>query len=158
VSEYNVVGLYSEENYGEDATCLMDIANISSFNSKGPEYNNTPYWESIDTASDRPPNDYHSDTDAEEKAVLQKLFTKEGAEMLIEALADDYDTFHFPKNPDWLAGATGEWFDAVLSEAQAGPPPLAFKKKKWDFKHYHLGMVVDIYPLLKVRFLLEQQT
>lgn len=122
VSEYTTVGLYSEENYGKDATCLMDMANISYFNSKGAEYGFSPYWEDVDTASDRPPNDYHSDTDDEEQLVLQKLFSPEGAQKLIEALANDYDTFHFPKEPAWLAGATGEWYDSVLSEPP--PPPL----------------------------------
>jgi len=117
VSEYTMIGVYSEENYGNDASCLMDMANLSYYNSKGPEYDNAPYWD--DAASFGSENDYHCSTDAEEHALLQKLFTKDGAERLIEALAVDYDTFHFPRQPEWLSGATGEWFDAVLNGAQA---------------------------------------
>jgi len=119
VSEYTMVGAYSEENYGNDASCLMDMANLSYYNSKGPEYDNAPYWDDVAGDGASPPNDYHSSTDAEEHAVLQKLFTKDGAEKLIEALGDDYDTFHFPRQPEWLSGATGEWFDADFSGAQA---------------------------------------
>lgn len=119
VSEYTVVGLYSEDNYGNDASCLMEVANISYFNSKGPEYGNAPYWEDVDTATLVPPNNYHVDTDAAEQLMLQKLFTKEGARRLIGALAVDYDTFHFPREPAWVIGATGEWYEMLLDPEQA---------------------------------------
>jgi len=71
-----------------------------------------------DTSLCAPPNLFHSNTTADEHSMLQKLFTKEAALKLVRHYYRDYTTFHFPKEPEWISGATGELYNVAFSPYQ----------------------------------------
>lgn len=114
VSEYTVVGLYSEEQFGHDSACVMRIGGLGDYNTKGQAYNNTPFWGEYDVSSGKAPNGFHVNDTLSEHRLLQKLFEPNAARDLIWKLRDDYVTFHFPEEPAWLAGATGSLYDEVF--------------------------------------------
>jgi len=114
ILQYSIVGRYSQNSYGDDATCVMEDAGLDRYNSKGPDHNNTAYWTTSDTSANAPPNNYHTNTDAEENAMLQRLFTPDAARKLIALLHMDYETFNFPKEPAWVPQATGSLYNKGL--------------------------------------------
>merc|ERR1712007_242564 len=104
IEEYNIIGLYSKEHFAEDSACVLETAGLSEY---------TAYWETqIDSR-----NTFSSGTSAEETALLQRLFTREGANSLFTSYKDDYATFKFPL-PKWIEGATGELYEADLRTHQ----------------------------------------
>jgi len=109
VTEYTVVGRYSKENLSKDASCIMDMAGVGDFNNMGPQSTSESFWDAVAA-----PNPTGSDTDAQEIAELQRLFTPEAARKLIQHLRQDYETFNYPKEPAWLEGATGELYGQAL--------------------------------------------
>jgi len=96
VHEYNVVGVMDKATHDSDADCLLEQAGLSQFaHVKPPE---EAYWNQLRT-------------NMTEASILQRLFTKDAARALIKHFKEDYATFHFPVEPAWLQGATGEWYD-----------------------------------------------
>lgn len=121
IHEYTFVGFYRPETHSRDAACLMEVAGIGQYNSKGPEFHNAPFFTidgRPDTSLCTPPNLFHYNTTADEHSMLQKLFTKEAALRLVRHYYSDYTTFHFPKEPEWISGATGELYNVALSAYQ----------------------------------------
>lgn len=120
VGEYTVVGLYSRNNYGDDASCVMTRANIEGYNFKSPEYVGTelqklPLWQQSDRVSALRVHSLRPFNDTAEHALMQKLFTEEGALSLMAVFHEDYTTFHFPERPTWLPAVTGDLYDVELA-------------------------------------------
>jgi len=113
VGEYTTVGYYSQETFGQDSACVMEMAGLSEFDTKGLG-SGEPFWTSSDTSSGKAPNGFHVNNTIAENSLLQKLFSPDAARDLIWKLIDDYVSFHLPVEPDWLAGATGEYFETVF--------------------------------------------
>lgn len=103
IKEYNIIGLYSKERFSEDSACVLEAAGLSEYNIFGEA-------ESTDSR-----NQWSSSTNAEETALLQRLFTREGANSLFSIYRDDYEMFKFPL-PEWIEGATGEFYDVDRSQ------------------------------------------
>jgi hypothetical protein len=113
VSEYSIIGLMKKDTLAADATCILDIAGLSEFNVDG---SGQRFWH-IPTQSDG--DIVHVDPQSEE-SVLKKLFTPDAARALIAHLKQDYDTFHFQREPDWVKDATGEWYTRLPLPCRPG--------------------------------------
>lgn len=99
INEYNVVGLISHETLSRDASCLFEKTDLSSFNTEfrpGQEHLNSI------------PNSLTAGVS--EESILKRFFTPQAARDLIKRFDIDYETFHFSKEPAWIAEATGEWY------------------------------------------------
>lgn len=92
ISQYNVIGLMKEDSLNKDMDCVLSKAGLHDFVGQAPSH----------------VNQRHRALNA--TSVLQKLFTPAAARQLIERLHVDYDLFGFSKAPDWIDGATGEWY------------------------------------------------
>jgi len=107
--EFNLVGLYTHETLGDDASCVMEVAGIDKFNVMGGG-STERYWR----AGAR--NTYKSSEEksalTNETVVLKKMFSRESAIRLKAKFAEDYSLFNFPY-PSWIDEATGEWENMV---------------------------------------------
>jgi hypothetical protein len=106
INEYNIIGLYSKEHFSEDSACVLEAAGLSAYSSIFAEAERTDSR-----------NAWSTSTKAEETALLQRLFTREGANSLLSTYKDDYAMFKFPL-PEWIEGATGELYDVDVKTIQ----------------------------------------
>jgi len=118
VREYDVIGLYTKETMSVDATCVMEMGNISEYNTKGSAYDDEPFWElpsedQQEFTGSGPTENTLATTSSAETDLLKKIFTPEAAYKLAMHLQQDYETFNLLR-PDWISQATGELFDAPL--------------------------------------------
>jgi len=97
--EYNVMGVMSARNLGTDASCLLENVGLQRLNVKG---GNEPYWPNM--------RDANATLEHETASLLQKYYTPETAQLVMQAYAVDYDLFGLVK-PPWVDAATGEWID-----------------------------------------------
>lgn len=113
IREYNVVGVMTKDGLASEASCLMETAGLSRFNTRGPpEY--LPYWEAPANWSDsnHALGGLKLESNFTEEDMLQRLFTKDAARKLIDWYREDYELFNLPE-PAWVEHATGEWYRAV---------------------------------------------
>lgn len=124
VREYDFILLYTKENYGADATCLMERAGIQRFNSMGPNTNHTPVWTARPRDCDQQPlldkglaieADSNACAEDEEVTHLELLFPQDVARRLVHHLQQDYITFNIPE-PSWIDEATGVLYETPLRE------------------------------------------
>lgn len=97
VHNYNFIGLMTRDTLAQDASCLIGKLGLSDYNEFRP------------TTS-------HALSEIE---TLQRFFTPDAARKLIMKYGIDYDTFGFSKEPGWIAGATGEWFEVPAHRVRA---------------------------------------
>jgi hypothetical protein len=93
ISQYNVIALMKEDTFSHNMNCVLAKSGLNKY-----------IW-------DAPRHENRRNTSLNTTTILQKLFTPAAALELIDRLHYDYDLFGFSKVPDWVAGATGEWFD-----------------------------------------------
>jgi len=114
--EFNLVGLYTHDTLGDDASCVMEVAGIDKFNIIGGG-STERYWRA------GAHNGLHSlnETPAltNETAVLKKMFSRVSAIRLMGRFAEDYSLFNFPY-PSWIDEATGEWENMMPSSCNRG--------------------------------------
>lgn len=116
LAAYNVIGLMKKQTFEDDMNCVLAKAGLERFIKSNPP-NINPTMEAVNKVTP--------------EIVLQKLFPQDVARKLINHIVD-YDIFSFPKEPEWLKGATGEWYDLDPSqmpwqndsEAYAIPVPV----------------------------------
>ena len=96
--EYNVIGLYRKSTFEQDAACLLR-----------PLRPLAPAAAALAAGSvGGKPIRQQPEKEAEEDALLQRLFTREAADALMAHMRLDYQLFRLPR-PSWLDGITGEW-------------------------------------------------
>lgn len=100
IQSYNMISLIQKETFVEDMNCVLAKAGLERF--AKPEH--VQPWATTMKKGDSQLNS---------TMVLQKLFPPEVARQLINHMHLDYDVLGFPTEPEWLAGATGEWYDLV---------------------------------------------
>jgi hypothetical protein len=117
VSEYTVVGMMKKDTFAQDSTCIMDLARLQRFNTRGQSEGNVPFWGAAGEMAAVPDwgaqnVNKDAETDMGEEEVLKRLFTKDAAMKLIKHFKQDYDTFNLPV-PGWVDDATGELYQDV---------------------------------------------
>lgn len=106
---YTVLGLMQKDSLGKDAACLLSKAKLEHFNTVGSDKG--PVFSPHAVVH----HQKMGQLDMNDEDILQKLFTPATARSLIEHLHQDYEVFGFTKEPAWIEGATGEWYDKVVS-------------------------------------------
>lgn len=120
VKQFTVIGFMEKDKLASDATCLLKAAGLERFNA-------------FEDESDGNHEVNPSMEGMTEVEVLKNLFTPAAARAMIDHLIVDYDTFGFNKNPDWIADATGRWFDTVpyeltaAKEMESGLPHIFYR-------------------------------
>lgn len=118
VHEYNMIGFMRKDTLSQDSRCVMEKANITRFNEKGPAESPSAFWQNESSSGELVPHvdrplDSNGLTDIAEEEVLKKLFTTDAARALISHFKQDYETFRFEPEPAWVLAATGEWYEVV---------------------------------------------
>lgn len=99
IRQFTVLGYMEKDTYANDASCLLDLAGLSNFKQKSD-------WLI-------PKINVHTSSTQDEERMMQKYVTRPVAEKIMDAYYEDYNLFHFDRNPSWLEGATGELYDAA---------------------------------------------
>lgn len=98
IAGYNGVFLMKRDTFTHDMNCLLARIGMD------------------DLIEDVQPNLLPSNHSNDLTTMLQKLFTPEAARKFIAKVPYDYDVFGFSKEPDWIAGATGEWYEKEFDQ------------------------------------------
>lgn len=114
IHEYNVIGLFTHNTLAADATCLMEKAGLSKFNTIGQGAVNAPFWHL--------PNQ-DSNSNQEHIELLKSFYTRESAELLYQKFAKDYALFGLPR-PAWIDEAHGKLFHDTAGTSKCAEKSL----------------------------------
>lgn len=96
IDEFNVIGVMKGDTFSQDATCLLDRARLSLFNTRGSKEGSRSFF-NLDHFRD------------DNVAFLKKFYTPEAARAVYNKFKLDYETFGIAE-PAWMEHATGELF------------------------------------------------
>lgn len=105
---YTIVGRVDKATMSRDATCVMEKANLSRFDTRSGPLDD-PFWAPFQEMVVNGTEHYRTEN---EEDVLKKLYTPELARQFMEKYDADYKILHMPE-PAWIAEATGEWLDSM---------------------------------------------
>lgn len=103
INEYTFIGLVSHHSFVHDSSCILDNADLGRYDA----------WRNGALLSNDEKT--HKELSIDE-VLLEKIFTQDAARSLIELYATDYNTFHFPQEPDWVSNAHGEFYDVPVTK------------------------------------------
>merc|ERR1719482_1341660 len=118
INGYNVIGLMQKETFEEDMNCVLAKSGLQRF----IKPNHTQLSPTLMNDRNR----------LSETMVLQKLFPADIALQLINHMRIDYDVFGFSRNPEWLQGATGEWYDLDPSPVPSLAADISYEQRESD--------------------------
>ena len=118
INGYNVIGLMQKETFEEDMNCVLAKSGLQRF----IKPNHTQLSPTLMNDRNR----------LSETMVLQKLFPADIVLRLINHMRIDYDVFGFSRNPEWLQGATGEWYDLDPSPVPSLAANISYEQRESD--------------------------